>query len=145
MSASGHLDLLRFARSGESLEGELRAEMLPRLQGNLTSEDAAVQYRIAGGVEAGKPVLRLWIEADVWLTCQRCLEPFRERLELSNTLPIARDESELARWEAEDPLVDALVVDGKLDVASLVEDEILLSLPVSPRHPDGACGPGYQA
>ncbi len=145
MSASGHLDSLRFARSGESLEGVLQAKVLPRLKGNLTSEDVAVQYRIVGGIEAGKPVLRLWIEVDVWLTCQRCLEPFRERLELSNILPIARDEAELARWEAEDPLVDALVADGRLDVVSLVEDEILLSLPVSPRHPDGACGLGCQA
>jgi uncharacterized metal-binding protein YceD (DUF177 family) len=37
---------------------------------------------------------------------------------------------ELARWEGDDPLVDALVAESRLDVASLVEDEILLSLPV---------------
>ena len=60
-------------------------------------------------------------------------------------LPIARDESELALWEAEDPLVDALIADTRFDVASLVEDEILLSLPVVPRHADGECATGYQA
>ncbi len=145
MSAPGTLDALSFARSGASLEGQLRADRLPRLQSNLTSDDAAVQYRIAGIVEAGRPALSLWIEADVRLTCQRCLEPFRQRVELENVLPVARDEAELARWEAEDPLVDALLADDRLDVASLVEDEILLSLPVAPRHPEGECGAGFQA
>jgi uncharacterized protein len=41
--------------------------------------------------------------------------------------------------------VDALIADTRFDVASLVEDEILLSLPVVPRHPDGECKMGYQA
>lgn len=134
------MDLLMFARSRGSLEGEFRANELPRLRDNLTSDDAAVQYQIAGSVELGKPVLKLRIEARVWQICQRCLEPFPERLELENVLPIARDEAELARWEIEDPLVDALVADARLDVATLVEDEILLSLPTVPKHPHGECG-----
>jgi uncharacterized protein len=145
MSAPAPLDILLFAQSGGSLRGELRADELPRLRDNLTSEDVAVQYRLSGGTESGRPVLRLDVSGYVWLTCQRCLELYQERFELRNALPIARDESELARWEEEDPLVDALVAETRLDVVSLVEDEILLSLPVVPRHPDGACGMGYQA
>ncbi len=145
MSAPGTLDALSFARSGASLEGKLHADRLPRLRTNLTSDDAAVQYRIAGIVEAGRPALSLWIEADVRLTCQRCLESFRHRMELENVLPIARDEAELSRWEADDPLVDALLAGERLDVAALVEDEILLSLPLAPRHPEGECGTGLQA
>ncbi len=145
MSAPAPLDTLLFAQSGGSLEGELRADELPRLRDNLTSDDVAVQYRLSGELESGRPVLRLEVGGYIWLTCQRCLGPYRERFELLNVLPIARDESELALWEEEDPLVDALVAESRLDVASLVEDEILLSLPVSPRHPEGACGPGYQA
>lgn len=145
MSAPALLDILLFAQSGGSLEGELRADELPRLRDNLNSDDVAVQYRLSGGTESGRPVLRLEASGYVWLTCQRCLELYRERYELRNVLPIARDESELALWEAEDPLVDALVADARLDVVSLVEDEILLSLPVVPRHPDGECGTGFQA
>jgi len=145
MSAPAPLDTLRFAQSGGSLEGKLRADELPRLRDNLTSDDVAVQYHLSGGSEAGRPVLRMRIEAHVWLTCQRCLEKYPERLVLSNALLIARDETELERWEDEDPLVDALVAETRLDVAALVEDEIILSLPVSPRHADGQCGTGFQA
>ena len=145
MSAPATLDSLRFAQSGGSLEGVFRADELPRLRGNLTSDDVAVQYRISGAVEAGRPVLRLDLEVRVWLVCQRCLELYPEHMELRSVLPIARDEAELARWESEDPLVDALVAEARMDVATLVEDEILLSLPVAPRHPEGECGAGYQA
>ena len=145
MSAPAPLDTLHFAQSGGNLEGVFRADELPRLRDNLTSDDVAVQYRISGGLEAGRPVLRLDVSASVWLTCQRCLELYPERLELHSVLPIARNESELARWESEDPLVDALVAEPRLDVAALVEDEILLSLPVVPRHPEGECGAGFQA
>lgn len=145
MSAPAPLDSLHFALSGGTLEGQLRADELPRLRDNLTSEDVAVQYRLSGGVVSGKPVLRLEVVGHVWLTCQRCLGAYREQLDLRNVLPIARNESELARWEVEDPLVDALVADARLDVVSLVEDEILLSLPVVPRHPDGKCDTVYQA
>lgn len=145
MSAPAPLDLLRFALSGGCLEGALRADELPRLRGNLTSEDVAVQYRVTGGLVAGRPVLKMAIDGYVWLTCQRCLELYQERFELRSELPVARDEAELARWEAEDPLLDALVADGRQDVATLVEDEILLGLPVVPRHAEGECGLGYQA
>lgn len=145
MSAPAPLDSLHFAQSGGTLEGQLRVDELPRLRDNLTSDDAAVQYRLTGGVESGRPVLRLEVAGHVWLTCQRCLGPYRQQLDLRNVLPIARDESELARWEAEAPLMDALLADARLDVVSLVEDEILLSLPVVPRHPDGACEMVYQA
>ena len=119
MSAPAPLDTLLFAQSGGSLEGELRADELPRLRGNLTSDDVAVQYRLSGGTESSRPVLRLELSGCVWLTCQRCLELYPERFELRNVLPIARDESELALWEAEDPLVDALIADTRFDVASL--------------------------
>jgi uncharacterized metal-binding protein YceD (DUF177 family) len=51
----------------------------------------------------------------------------------------------IANWrfgKSEDPLVDAQVAESRLDVASLVEDEILLSLPLMPRHPEGECSLG---
>lgn len=142
------LDSLGFARSGESLSGVLMSSELPRLRDSLRPDDVAVQYRISGGLESGRPVIRLEIDASVWLICQRCLVAYPERLVLRNVLPIARDGEELARWEREDPLLDALVADPQLDIAVLVEDEILLSLPAVPRHPNDRCesgdGPGMR-
>ncbi|MDP2787125.1 MAG: YceD family protein [Pseudomonadota bacterium] len=141
MSARRPFDSLQFAKSGESLSGGLRIEELPRLRDSLRPDDVGVQYRLSGCLAAGRPALRLEIEATVWLTCQRCMVMYPEVLILDNVMPVARNEAELARWERLDPLLDALVADPVLDVAVLVEDEILLSLPAAPLHAEGQCDP----
>lgn len=133
------IDSLRFARTGESLSGEVRVADLERLSSALAEPSGWVRYRLEGGSEAGRPVLRLDVEAEVVLECQRCLGNYIERVSSATVLPLARDEAELARWERDDPLLDALVAETALDVLSLVEDEVLLGLPVAPRHPEGDC------
>ncbi|MEW6678187.1 MAG: YceD family protein [Pseudomonadota bacterium] len=132
---------MQFARRAEQLSGVLGAEDLPRLAAQLSPDCPDVQYRLQGGMQAGRPVIGLEVQARVRLICQRCLGEYVESLELVREYPVARDEAELARWERDVPLLDALVADPKQGVAELVEDEILLSLPLVPRHPDDACVP----
>lgn len=145
MSARSPFDSLQFAKSGESLSGRLSIEELPRLRDSLRPDDAAVQYRLSGCLAAGRPALRLEVEATVWLVCQRCMAAYPEALNLDNVLPVARNEAELERWERLDPLLDALVADPSLDLVALVEDEILLSLPPVPLHAEGQCDPSVLA
>ena len=139
MSARQTIDGMRFAKAGEELSGVLRADALPRLADILSPDLQDVQYRLRGGSKAGRPVLRLEIQASVVLTCQRCLEPYVQALNLERVYPLARDEAELERWERDDSLLEGLVADPKMGVAELIEDEILLSLPTVPRHPEGEC------
>jgi uncharacterized protein len=139
MSAPSTIDSLRFAHAGECLTGEWPVTDLPRLAGSLASDAGVVHYRLCGKVAAGRPALELEVSAEVQMICQRCLGPCIQVVASHGLLPIARDEVQLAAWERDDPLVDALLADAQLDVQTLVEDEILLSLPVVPRHLDGAC------
>ena len=141
MSAQRRFDSLQFAKSGESLSGNLRVEELPRLSDSLQADDAAVQYQVSGVSAAGRPALRLQIDVRVWLTCQLCMTRYPEDLTLDSVLPVARNEAELLRWEAVDPLLDGLIADPALELATLVEDEILLSIPVVPMHAEGECDP----
>lgn len=149
MSARQTIDSMQFAKSGGELSGEIVAEefsrRLPRLTDILSPDSPAVQYRLSGSKQAGRPSLRLEVRATVTLTCQRCLGAYVEELVMERLFPLARDEAELARWERDDPLLDALVADPKMLVTELIEDEILLSLPTVPRHPKGECGPTVQA
>jgi uncharacterized protein len=139
MSASSSIDSLRFARSGECLTGELPVASLPRLAGSLAGETGTVRYRLCGTIAEGRPALELLVEADVQMLCQRCLKAYVQHVASSSMLPIAGNEAQLASWERDDPLLDALLADPHLDVQALVEDEMLLSLPVVPRHPEGEC------
>lgn len=140
MSARPTLDSLRFARVGDRLSGEVPVAQFDRLSDSLVSDEGSVSYVLQGRTEFGRPVLYLEIDADVVLRCQYCLEPYLQSLHIEQALPLARDEAELERWERDDPLLDALIAEPALDVLALVEDEILLGLPVAPRHPDGGCG-----
>lgn len=139
MSAPSEIDTLRFALSASRLSGVIELRDMPRLHDLLSSQLGVVHWRIEGGVEAGRPLLRVRIEAQLSLICQRCLGPCSHSLHTETVLPIARDEAELRRWESEDPLLDGLVAEPHQNVHDLIEDEVLLSLPVIAMHDEGGC------
>ncbi len=140
MSARTEIDSLRFAQSGDSLSGEFPVASFERLRDMLVSTGGGVAWRLSGVTESGRPALKLVVAGELRLLCQRCLMPCLHELRLESVMPVARSEGELDVWERDDSLLDALVAETHLDVQTLVEDEILLSLPAVPRHADGACG-----
>ena len=71
------------------------------------------------------------------MVCQRCLQPFVAIVDQSTELLLARSEAELAGMDAEE--IEVVLATQRLDALTLVEDELLLSLPFSPRHPDSEC------
>jgi uncharacterized protein len=139
--AARPFDPYRLARDRGVLEGSMGVPALERLSGLVVGEAGPVSWRIEGGSdEAGHPAVTVAVDGVVVLECQRCLRPMRN--------PIAqRTMALLARSEAEgDALDDAcdlevMVVDGLLDPQTIVEDELLLSLPFAPMHPPGECEP----
>ncbi|NWG87077.1 MAG: DUF177 domain-containing protein [Hydrogenophilaceae bacterium] len=140
MSAQAVIDPLRFAKSGESLAGTVDLASLPRLRDRLARSEGEARYRLTGqGSETRRPSLHLQVQVELPLACQRCLEPYLFRLEVDTTLLLARNEAELAAWEEADSLCEGLVAEPHLNVLDLVEDEILLGLPMVPRHPEGEC------
>jgi uncharacterized protein len=144
--SNGHeptrFDALKVAARGEALAGEVEVRKLLRLRDRTVSDpdagEARIRWDIAGGKNGkGHPRLTLGLEGQVFMTCQRCLRPLAMPIAQNTELLLARDESELVRLDAEEP--EVVVATGPLDALTLVEDELLLSLPFSPRHEDGAC------
>ena len=68
------------------------------------------------------------------LICQRCLTAFEHELNVVRQLVLVTSESQLPELDAEDPDVDVVVATEKMNVLDLIEDEIILSLPLAPRH-----------
>ena len=133
-------DALKLSASGESLTGEVDAADLPRIADRLATDAGAAKlaWRLVGCREGqGRPALTLTLAGSVPLVCQRCLQPFAAIVDQSTELLLARSEAELARFDAEE--IEVVLATHRLDALTLVEDELLLSLPFSPRHPDGEC------
>ena len=82
--------------------------------------------------------LRLSVRGEVGMTCQRCLGDMQHVVEIEHTLHLARNETELERLDAL-PDGDAILVGEVLDLVALVEDEVLLSLPLAAMHAEGEC------
>jgi uncharacterized protein len=74
------------------------------------------------------------------LCCQRCLEAIEHPIEVRSLLEFVDSDGDLTQEELEDDSRDFLPDQKELDVAVLIEDEILLALPIAPRHDD--CLPG---
>jgi len=86
-------------------------------------------------VTGGESELWLHLQARVpaWLTCQRCLQPFTVLLEIDQRLRFVRGEAQAEALDAEIE-DDVLALSKSLDLRELVEDELLLALPIVPRH-----------
>ncbi|MBU3738040.1 MAG: DUF177 domain-containing protein [Rhodoferax sp.] len=77
--------------------------------------------------------LHLQAQVQLPLCCQRCLEPVDVALSVDRWFRFVADEA-TAEAEDEDCEEDLLVADARFDLATLIEDEILMDLPLIPRH-----------
>ena len=126
------IDGLAFARNAERVEGRLALDAMPRLARSGCSA-AALGFVLAGEInQRGKPGLKLAVDGSVRLQCQRCLESLEFPLHLDVQLELAANEAQVAAGD--DDEVDRILAGPDMDVAALVEDEVLLGLPMVPKH-----------
>jgi uncharacterized protein len=139
MYARPFIDALDFARNGRRISGEVPVSDLPRLLDMLENPQGVLSYSVQGGVdEQGTHFLDLDIAGQCSLRCQRCLSGLDHPIRLETRL-LLRDQESLDALEDDDEEFDSILADTHLDVQDLLEEEILLSLPIAPRHELGAC------
>jgi uncharacterized protein len=118
-------------RHGE-LSGDLELGKLPRLTGLLQSAEgsvrASLRFRQRG---QGALALTLEYEATVQLICQRCLEPYGERLANRVEMALVEEDTGASLPEGLEPVE---LDEGRLHPAGLVEDELIVALPLVPKH-----------
>src|SRR5690606_2355085 len=131
MSQAGQIDGLQFARERGRLSGHLELDGLPRLA-ELGCRVARVDYVLEGGQNAEqRSCLRVEVHGVLALECQRCLEPIEHAVAVRIELELAVDPGFI---EAADDDVDRVLATRSMDVAALVEDELILELPMIPMH-----------
>jgi uncharacterized protein len=125
------IDGLQFARAALERRGVVGMERLPRLS-QLQCSTEGLEYHVRGGRAGnGKPCLRLSVTGSVELACQRCLGPIEVPIAIDAELQLAEDLREISKADDE---IDRVLASRNMDVAWLVEDEVILALPMSPRH-----------
>lgn len=134
------INSIEFARNSESLHGDVQVKSLDRLRDLLFSDDGALEYALTGRHnEDGKLFLACIIKGVLQLRCQRCLGALAYPVRLDSELELVENDPDLS---AENDLADAIKADPNLDVLALVEDEVLLDLPMAPMHAPDACQAG---
>lgn len=120
---------------GAVLEGRIRLADMARLHDALVETEGTVDAVLRFGRENGRPLVRGHVKGVLPLRCQRCLEVMHWPVDSAFLLGIVAGEDEAARLPEEiDPL---LLGTEALRPVDIVEDELILALPVVARHEDG--------
>lgn len=141
-----HLDVAAFARADARLEGVWPLAGMERMAREAHEEAPVAETAVTWSAE-GELRPRPGDEPQVWLhlrartsislECQRCLRPVAVALDVDRQYRFERDETRAAEADL-DSEEDVLALTRSLDLHALVEDELLLALPIVPRHADCA-------
>ena len=134
------LSIAAFALEAAPLHGQSPLAQLPRLADEAVQgvAERMVHFQALGSMRsdsAGAPVpwLRLKGQVEIDLVCQRCLEPVTTLVEFDQEFRFVESE-DAAMAQDEDSEEDLLVYCAQFDLLELVEDELLMALPASPKH-----------
>jgi uncharacterized protein len=137
-------DLRALARDGRRVQATVPVESFGRLVESLLEPVGTMTFEFQGERDdEGKLYVDLSIRGDLVLQCQRCLEAVVWPCEVQNRLLLLRPGEALPEDELENDEIDALEVEPSTDLLALVEDEVLLAMPLVPRHND--CEPPVKA
>ena len=129
------VDPWRMVQARRVFDGQLPLSMLPRLREALAGDVGEVVYAIAFETdEFGIAYLDLSVDARLPMMCQRALDVFELPVTFRQKLGLIANEADEAGLP--EPYEPLLVVDAQLRLKDVIEDELILALPVV------ALGPG---
>jgi uncharacterized protein len=102
--------------------------------------EIATHFEDSPGSEP-RQILQLGLKGRLNLVCQRCLQDCAVNLEEKRRFLLVTTEAEADAYPMEDEEQEPLVVSQHFNLLETIEDEILLSLPLIPKHPEGFCEP----
>lgn len=132
------IEPLALTKRGATLQGKLALEQMTRLHDLVTKTSGDVDVKLS--FDQGKflpPCVSGQIQATLMVECVRCGQEFEYKVDLHPNLRIVRNDEQAKNLEGQqEPL---LLEEDTVNLVKLVEDEILLSLPMLIRHEDNEC------
>jgi uncharacterized protein len=135
MSHRPVIDGFEFAESGSTLKGEWLIKEFTRLRDALFDDCGVIEYELRGVRDVrGRARLKLAIRGSLQLVCQRCLERMVYALHVDRELVLAKSQEEIDAASLDEGSPDWLLASKEMSVGELIEDELLIELPIAPRH-----------
>lgn len=130
------LDAWRMVSARRYFEGELPLAVFTRLKDSLTDSEGECRYHLEFGRDALElPFVEIRVETRLPMLCQRSLERYLQPVSVLQRLGLITDEAqEAALPEGTEPLL--LDAGGEVRPIELIEDELILALPVVPINPE---------
>jgi len=126
----------RLSAKGTVFEGTLAPGDLETLAEDLASPEGELRYRVTARLDnARRRVVSCIIDGYVFLTCQSTFESFRHEVAIDDRLVLVESDAQLPAFEEESDNEDFVVATAPIDVHELVEEAVILSLPMVPRKP----------
>jgi len=129
------IDGLEFARTGSSLKVDWPVSDFPRLNDSLHADTGTIACELDGIQEKlGGRALRLRLSGTLQLTCQRCLGALAQAVRVDEVLLLAETQAEIDAEPVNPDAPERILAGREMQVHELVEDELVLALPIAPRH-----------
>jgi uncharacterized protein len=130
------VDPVRLADQDAQLRGTLPIARMKRLVSMCVSDagEAQLELHFRRETESGLRRITGRIEAVVRIRCERCMEPFALPLTAEVDLLLAPPGSGELAGES-----DVLEAAGPISLSEMVENELILAMPMVPMHPADQC------
>ncbi len=130
----------KLARHEQALSGVLSVGGMERLATLLSDSDGLVDVSLQFGKDLqGVNFVRGHLSAEVNMICQRCMKPMAVQVEADVSLGIVASEERAAQLPEG---FEALIVEEEpIALARIVEDELILALPIVALHENQGCEP----
>lgn len=134
------IDTATFTREQQQRSGQLQLQALDRRVWShelLAQREGIIQYQVCGGIDRWqRPFLDISVEGQLELVCQRCLQAVSWALNDQSHMVLFTSEQLLDEAMAADETLEGAVWSAEYNLAALLEDQILMAIPVAPRHED---------
>ena len=132
------VDPVNLAVAGRQISGELQPVQMKRLMSLLYSDKGIVKVEIEFGVDSqGIRFAKGHIDAEVEVVCQRCMDAVGLEVSTDFQLGIVTSDKQAENLPSDyEPL---LVEVTPMPLPDIIEDELILAIPIIARHADGDC------
>ncbi len=133
-----YVDARRAFVQETELQGAVELSRIPRFAETLASDRAVIEVKLDFAVaDNGQRTIQGYIKANCDVSCQRCLEPLAVSWEDEVALVLLDSEAQAKQLSGEwDPWI---WTEPKMVLAELVEEQLLLSMPVVSYHSEESC------